>query len=248
MTPPPLNPVSVLAAMTALLMSCADPGASPPGGGENTGGMAAPDQGGAPGETDATADADLTARYEDGPGPLSPRVENETCRLPAAPPVGAMRLAPAFADLSFDRLLWMGAAPNDDRFIYFIEQGGRILVADAGNPVSTKVFLEEEVRRGHNEEGLLGMAFHPEYTQNGRFYIYYSASNPVRTVLSEFQRSAARETVADPTTERVLLEIEQPFGNHFIFREIQNQQRSAKVNAMVNLCLAKAAKDKNAVE
>ena len=152
--------------------------------------------------------------YEEGPGPLSPRVENETCRLPAAPPVGAMRLVRAFPELSFNRLLWMGSAPNDDRFIYFVEQDGRILVADAGNPVSTKVFLEEEVRRGHNEEGLLALAFHPDYLQNGRFFIYYSASNPRRAVLSELRRSAARESVADPTTERVLLEIEQPFGNH----------------------------------
>jgi len=195
-------------------MACAGPSETPSAPAVDAEMRVMPDIGGTPDSSDAALDAPGPNQYEQGPGPLSPRVENENCRLPPAPPVGAMRLASAFPNLSFDRLLWMGAPQNDDRFIYFVEQGGRILVADAGNPAQTKVFLEEEVRRGHNEEGLLGMAFHPDYTENGRFYIYYSASNPVRTVLSEFQRSAARESVADPTTERVLLDISQPFGNH----------------------------------
>ena len=199
------------AALATLLVGCPDnTGVAPSGAGDDAS-PPPPDMG--PMEM-SVPDVPDVASLEEGPGPLSPRVQNETCRLPPAPPVGAMRLERAFPELTFERPLWMGYAPNDDRFVYFVEQAGRILVADAENPVTTEVFFEEEVRRGHNEEGLLGLAFHPDYVENGRFFIYYSASNPVRTVLSELRRSAARETVADPTTERVLLEIDQPFGNH----------------------------------
>jgi quinoprotein glucose dehydrogenase len=67
---------------------------------------------------------------------------------------------------------------------------------------------------GHNEEGLLALAFHPKYAENGRLFVYYAAKDPRRTVLSEFRVSADNRDAADPASEKVILEVEQPWGNH----------------------------------
>ena len=67
---------------------------------------------------------------------------------------------------------------------------------------------------GANEQGLLGLAFHPDYKSNGRFYVYYSHLDDKKCVISEFTVSADDPNVADPTSERVILEIPQPFKNH----------------------------------
>ncbi|MDA1280663.1 MAG: PQQ-dependent sugar dehydrogenase, partial [Chloroflexi bacterium] len=64
-----------------------------------------------------------------------------------------------------------------------------------------------------NEEGLLGLAFHPAYASNGYFFVYYSAANPRRSVLSRFTVSANPE-IADPVSETIILEVPQPFSNH----------------------------------
>jgi glucose/arabinose dehydrogenase len=77
------------------------------------------------------------------------------------------------------------------------------------------VFLDirDRVRTEHNEEGLLGLAFDPSFAHNGTFYLYYSASQPRRVVVSRW-RVSSDPNVADPKSERVLLEVNQPYGNH----------------------------------
>ncbi len=144
--------------------------------------------------------------------PLLPRVENETCRLPEPPPLGNMRVSPAF-DLVFDRPLWLGTAGDGSGRLYVVEQSGRILVFEPGAE-EAQVFLQRSVSRNGNEEGLLGLAFHPNYAANGRFFVYYSAANPRRSVISEYARSAENPLAADPDSEELVMEVEQPFGNH----------------------------------
>lgn len=146
--------------------------------------------------------------------PLSPRVDNQTCRLPPAPPIGAMRVVGAFPGLRASRPLWFGTAPGDDTHFYVIEQSGRVLVFDPARPGESTVFFQRTVSRDNNEEGLLGLAFHPDYAQNGRLFIYYSAARPRRSVIAEIQRDPMDPLRADPATEQVLLEVDQPFGNH----------------------------------
>ena len=63
------------------------------------------------------------------------------------------------------------------------------------------------------EQGLLGLAFHPNYTQNGYFYVNYMADNPRRTIIARYTLSADAN-VADSNSQQVILEISQPFGNH----------------------------------
>ncbi len=147
-----------------------------------------------------------------GPGPLAPRPDSQTCALPEPPAIGELALEPAFPGLALDRPLWLGAAPGEPERIYVVEQGGRVVSFPAAAPERAAPFLERPVSRAGNEEGLLGLAFHPAYAENGRFFVYYSVADPRRSVISELRR--ADPTRADPGSERVLLEIPQPFGNH----------------------------------
>ncbi len=66
-----------------------------------------------------------------------------------------------------------------------------------------------------NEEGLLGMAMHPKYKQNGQLYVYYSSSAEPRTsIVSRFKVSADDPNRADPKSEQIVMKILQPFSNH----------------------------------
>ncbi len=66
-----------------------------------------------------------------------------------------------------------------------------------------------------NEEGLLGLAFHPDYKKNGQFYVYYSsAAEPRTSIVSRFKVSASDPNLADPASEQVVMKIPQPFSNH----------------------------------
>lgn len=66
------------------------------------------------------------------------------------------------------------------------------------------------------EEGFHGLAFHPDFSKNGKFYVSYSTTNPRRSVISEMRaHKGPRSWKADATTERVLLEQQHPMANHF---------------------------------
>ena len=115
-----------------------------------------------------------------------------------------------------DRITEIRVAPGQPDRFYVIEQHDGLVqhFEDRPDVSASTVFLDLSGRiRTSNEEGLLGLTFHPDYEANGLFYVYYSASGP-RSVVSEFQRSAADPLVADPSTERVLLEVPQPYNNH----------------------------------
>lgn len=138
---------------------------------------------------------------------------------PAPDPVetGEPQLVNAFPSLSFDRPLEMVHAGDGSDRLFVVEQRGVISVfpnEPATGQRSVFLNLENQVDDAGNEEGLLGLAFHPNYASNGYFYVNYTASNPDRTVVSRFSVAAADPNRADPGTEQVLLEIEQPFSNH----------------------------------
>ena len=101
--------------------------------------------------------------------------------------------------------------------IYVVEQSGRIWTF-ANDPQSTErqVFLDirSRVSNRGNEEGLLGLAFHPDHETNGHFFVYYSASSPRRSVLARYSVSAQDTLRADPTSEEIILTLSQPASNH----------------------------------
>ena len=151
--------------------------------------------------------------------PYLPRVANRSCVPPGRPGLGRYRSETAFPDLSFSRPIWVGIAPGDPGTVFVAEQGGRILAFDNRADASTSdVFVSLPVRTNGNEEGLLGLAFHPDYPQNGSFFVNYSSSQGCPSgfnrcsVISRIQRSAQRQ--ADPNSERRLLVVGQPYPNH----------------------------------
>ena len=135
----------------------------------------------------------------------------------AAGPLPSVELRPVFRELTLDRPVWMSEAPDGTGRLFIVEQAGRIvIVPQGGSGNGAKEFFNIVSRRPYmdNEEGLLSLAFHPRYASNGLFYVYYNQQNPRRSVISEFKVSAADPDRADPASERVLLTVPQPYGNH----------------------------------
>jgi glucose/arabinose dehydrogenase len=94
-----------------------------------------------------------------------------------------------------------------------VEQGGRIMrVAGNGRP---RVFLDltRLVSTEGTEQGLLSMAFAPDYRRSGRFYVDYTNEDGDTRVV-EYRRSKRDETIADPGSAQVILRVQQPFANH----------------------------------
>jgi glucose/arabinose dehydrogenase len=94
------------------------------------------------------------------------------------------------------------------------ERGGRVRVVDADGTLQDLHFvdLSDRIQAG-GEQGLLGLAFHPDFATNGRVFVHYSRLGDGATVISELTASADRST-ADPASERVIFTLEQPFSNH----------------------------------
>jgi len=103
--------------------------------------------------------------------------------------------------------------------LFIVEQAGRIRVFDGTQLLGTP-FLDivAAVDDTANEQGLLGLAFHPDYASNGFFYVNYTYDPPGagldRTRVSRFSVSAGDPNLADATSELILLEVAQDFGNH----------------------------------
>lgn len=125
--------------------------------------------------------------------------------------VRALTLEPVLAGLS-SPVLVTHAADGSGR-LFVVEQPGRILVLPPGGSVPT-VFLDIRTRiSSGGERGLLGLAFHPGYETNRRFFVNYTRVTDGATVIAEYHASAANPDVAD-TTEITILSIAQPFANH----------------------------------
>ncbi|MFO1349230.1 MAG: PQQ-dependent sugar dehydrogenase [Gammaproteobacteria bacterium] len=101
--------------------------------------------------------------------------------------------------------------------LFIVRRSGDILVFSAGN-VLAEPFLDINtlVNDTGGEQGLLGLAFHPDYANNGFFYVnYIRAATPLdRTVIARYHVAAANPNKADPNSAQVLLEIDQDFANH----------------------------------
>ncbi|MBI3804010.1 MAG: PQQ-dependent sugar dehydrogenase [Nitrospirae bacterium] len=98
--------------------------------------------------------------------------------------------------------------------LFIVEQGGTIRVWEKG-AILERPFLDirDRVTAG-GEKGLLGLAFHPKFSENRRLFVNYtSPEGGLHTVISEF-KAGDPLTEADPKRERILLTIPQPFANH----------------------------------
>ena len=152
---------------------------------------------------------------------LEERAPLDGLRFPVGvPEPQVLGLERAFDRLTFSRPVALATAPDAARDLYVVEQDGRILVFEADEDVggaSTFLDIRDRVSRGGNEEGLLGLAFDPDFgTSNGTFWVHYSAASPRRSVLARFEATFSADGLpsAAASTEVVVLQVPQPYSNH----------------------------------
>jgi glucose/arabinose dehydrogenase len=122
----------------------------------------------------------------------------------------------AFPNLSFNDPLDLQNSGDGTNRIFVVERAGIIKVfPNSSSVTSLKTYLNitDRVSSG-GEMGLLGLAFHPDYENNGYFYVNYTVSNPRKTRISRFQVSSENPDSADKNTELILLTFDQPYSNH----------------------------------
>ena len=104
---------------------------------------------------------------------------------------------------------------NDDR-LFVVQQRGRIRIVDINTQTTNAtdfLNISSLVSSSGGERGLLGMAFHPDYLENGYFFVYYT--NPTgSSVVSRFKVSDNDPNVANSESEQILLTFTQPYSNH----------------------------------
>ncbi len=112
----------------------------------------------------------------------------------------------------FSKPIFLDPSPDQTNRLFVVEQEGRILILD-GATVLTPPFLDirEKLSAG-NEQGLLGLAFHPDFSENGRFFVNFTRVEDRATVIAEYHLSSNLNLAAKKET--VLLVIPQPYGNH----------------------------------
>lgn len=100
--------------------------------------------------------------------------------------------------------------------MYVVQQQGKIRIVNPAGTLVGSDFLDISslVTQSGGEQGLLGLAFHPDYAANGYFFVNYTKAADGATRISRFSRSSANPLVADPSSEVPVLDIAQPFTNH----------------------------------
>ena len=122
----------------------------------------------------------------------------------------------AFSNLNFTEPVDLQHPPDGSDRIFVLEQRGTIYVFQNDPSVTEKtMFLDIRDKVIHDgERGLLGLAFHPEYENNGYFFVNYTAPDPLRTVVSRFQVTPENPNISDESSEHIIIQIDQPFSNH----------------------------------
>ena len=150
---------------------------------------------------------------------LVPRLENTSQHFPLNAPNEGYSLVDAYG-LTFDEPVAIASPPNDNSRLFILERSGRIMVIPNIHNPTKEVFLDLRTNtsysQGNIEVGLLGFAFHPNYANNGYFYVYRTqlTSSPVSSfglhdVLSRFSVSPTNPNLADPTSElQIIVQID----------------------------------------
>lgn len=123
--------------------------------------------------------------------------------------------------LSLERVVLGTPQPVDiahagDGRLFIVQQKGSIrIVSGSGELLVPPFLVVPGVQSGASEQGLLGLAFAPDYASSGHFYVNYTTgSGSGSTRVSRFKVSATDPNQADPASEKVLLEFRQPYSNH----------------------------------
>lgn len=220
--PFPSGPGRLLAATFVVATACSggQGGSSASNGPDGSGARGSDSSGGR--RTDASAkDASL-----DGPAPPPPfgfdaRPSNKSCIAPKRPSNAiSVGLAVAFPSLPVTQApLGFLQAPNDPSRWFIVEQRG-IVYAVSNKPdasaLSVFVNIQDRVNSSSTEAGLLGMAFDPDFASNGVVYLSYTGHGGAIDLTSRLSRFLSRDggKTIDPSSEEILLSLEQPYTNH----------------------------------
>jgi len=123
----------------------------------------------------------------------------------------------AFPNFTFTNPVGIHHAEDGSNLLFVVEQPGRIFVFENDpNANERHEFLDIRniVNDNQNEEGLLGLAFHPNYAENGYFYVNYTDYAPRRNVIARYQVNPNNPLEADASSAFIILEVNQPYWNH----------------------------------
>ena len=157
----------------------------------------------------ATVPAATAPAVTGSPAPTISPTAGNTGNSTAFPDPAAYKWVPIASGL---------ALPTDIQFpddnsgrMFVLEQAGRILIVRNGQPAAASFLdIQSKVGSAGDEQGLLGMALHPDFRNNPYFYVNYTDTQG-NTVIARFQ---AGDDAADPVTEKDLVHVAQPFPNH----------------------------------
>ncbi|MGB1286679.1 MAG: PQQ-dependent sugar dehydrogenase [Aggregatilineales bacterium] len=148
--------------------------------------------------------------------PLSAQEDSVTTTRDTAPSASVFQTITVMNGLS--RPLFLTHAGDDSGRLFLVQQGGVIYVVD-GETYEQRVFLDvsnlvtsSANGGGYTEQGLLGLAFHPKYSENGMFFIYYTDASG-NTAIARY-RVSDDASVADAASGEIFFTHPQPFGNH----------------------------------
>ncbi|MEX0666982.1 MAG: PQQ-dependent sugar dehydrogenase, partial [Acidimicrobiia bacterium] len=131
---------------------------------------------------------------------------------PIIPPPRFTDLAVVEVAAGFEAPVFVASPPGDPR-LFVVDQDGRIWIIQGGSRLATPfIDLRDTVAFG-GEQGLLGLAFHPSYSSNRRFFVNYT-DNAGDTRIVEYEASVSNPNLADVGSARELLMIDQPAANH----------------------------------
>jgi glucose/arabinose dehydrogenase len=136
--------------------------------------------------------------------PSTAAVATTTAKVAAGP----LRLAPVG---TFDTPVYVTGAPGDTRRLFVVEQAGRIRVVRAGKVLSRPFLDIRNLVTSGGEQGLLSVAFPPDYAKRGRFYVYYTDKQGQQRVV-EYRR--ATSDTARPSSARLVLKMADQEPNH----------------------------------
>jgi glucose/arabinose dehydrogenase len=138
-------------------------------------------------------------------------------------PLEGVGIKPVFEKLEEEvrrPIIITGAGDGSGR-LFVASQMGNVYVLDKADDASEpKLWFDFQshvtYKDNENEEGFLGMAFHPKFKENGQFFVFYTKKDapPHTSVVSRFKVSAADPTKADPASEEEILRVPQPYWNH----------------------------------
>ena len=135
----------------------------------------------------------------------------------ALPPAPKNYVGPSFAlttihSEGLSKPLFLTFSTDQSGRLFVVEQNGRILILDKKGLLTAPFLDISSLLSTGGERGLLGLAFHPNFSQNGRYFLNYTREPDGATVIAEYRVSSNPNR--SETQEKVLLVIPQPYGNH----------------------------------